>query len=131
METPHPRVQAGTLERQLAAPYSTANLIGSFAQGMALPMLANSVTVTGRVVYNGAGSETSWQDVSAALPCGLQSGTTAPYSVPAAGRISILDVGGNPLAAGYLVTPGRYVLVLQRASGSACDEVVHHYFAEQ
>ena len=133
METPNARAQTGTLERQLAAPYSTANLIGEFAQGMFPPALLSSLSVTARVVYDGAGSETSRQDVNAALPCGLSIGgtTTAPYSVSSTGRISILDGGGTPLAAGYLMTPGRYVLVLQRASGGACDEVVHHYVAEQ
>jgi hypothetical protein len=132
MEAGNARVHTGTLERQVTAPYSTANLVGSFAQGMAPPTLATSLTVTGRVTYDGAGSETSVQDVNAAAPCGIQSGsTTAPYSVSSTGRIGILDGSGNPLAAGYLVNPGRYVLVLQRGAGSACDEVVHHYFAEQ
>jgi hypothetical protein len=132
MEAPDARVQTGMLERQIAAPYATANLVGAFAQAMAPPTLLTSLTVTARVVYNGAGSETSVQDVNASLPCGLQTGsTTAPYTVSSSGRISIQDGNGNPLAAGYLITPGRYVLVLQRTANSSCDEVVHSYLAEQ
>jgi hypothetical protein len=51
--------------------------------------------------------------------------------VSSTGRIVIPHSGGNPLAAAYLIDPGRCVLVLQRQSGSACDEVVQVDCAEQ
>lgn len=132
MEAPGARVQTGMLERQQAAPYATANLIGQFSQGTAPPAARNSLTVTARVFYDGVGIENSSQYVNALPPCGQAFGTTtAPYSVSQTGRIVIPDSGGNPLAAAYLVNPGRYVLVLQRQSGSACDEVVQVNYAEQ
>jgi hypothetical protein len=132
MGAPDARAQAGTLERQQAAPYSTANLVGEFAQGTAGPAAQNSLTVTARVVYDGAGIETSTQLVNALPPCGQQSGSTvAPYTVSATGRIEIRDSGGSPLAAGYLIDPGRYVLILQRQKGSVCDEVVQINHAAQ
>mgnify|MGYP000707664636 CR=1 FL=1 len=40
------------------------------------------------------------------------------------GRIDA-RVGGQQHAAGYLIDPVRYVLLMQRPSGGACDEVVH------
>lgn len=132
MEAPNARVQMGTLERQLAAPYATANLTGAFSQGTAPPAALTSMTVTARVTYDGAGTESSTQVHNAPAPCGLASGsTTASYTVSSAGRLHIPDSGGNPLAAGYMVNPGRYLLVLQRASGGACDEVVQVNYAEQ
>lgn len=132
MGAPDARVHLGTLERQRAAPYSTANLRGEFVQGTAAPAALNSLTVTARAVYDGMGSETSTQFVNAAAPCGQASGsTTAPYAVSANGRFAISDGAGGPLAAGYLIDPGRYVLILQRPSGSACDEVVQVNYAEQ
>jgi hypothetical protein len=132
MESPNGRVQTGALERQQAAPYATANLIGQFSQGTAPPAALNSMTVTARVVYDGAGTESSTQVHNALLPCGLAGGsTTAAYTVAPNGRLAITDSLGNPLAAAYLVDPGRYALVLQRPSGSACDEVVQINRAEQ
>lgn len=132
MEAPNARVQTGTLERQAAAPYATANLVGQFSQGTAPPAALTSLTVTARVFYDGLGTENSTQVVNAAPPCGQAAGsTTAPYSVSSTGRIVIPDSGGNPLAAAYLINPGRYVLILQRQPGSACDEVVQVNYAEQ
>jgi hypothetical protein len=132
MEAPGARVQTGTLERQQAAPYATANLIGQFSQGTAPPAALNSLTVTARVFYDGLGTENSTQYVNALPPCGQSFGsTTAPYSVSSTGRIVISDSGGAPLAAAYLINPGRYVLILQRQSGSACDAVVQVNYAEQ
>ncbi|MDZ7651954.1 MAG: hypothetical protein U5L03_05030 [Burkholderiaceae bacterium] len=132
MEAPGARVQTGTFERQQAAPYATANLIGQFSQGTAPPAALNSLTVTARVFYDGVGIENSSQYVNALPPCGQSFGsTTAPYSVSSTGRIYIPDSSGNPLAAAYLINPGRYVLILQRQSGSSCDEVVQVNYAEQ
>ena len=132
MGAPDSRVQTGTLERQAAAPYSTTNLVGPFAQGTAPPAAVTALTVTARVVYDGLGTENSTQVVNAGLPCGQASGsTTAPYAVSPTGRIAITDSGGSPLAAAYLIDPGRYVLILQRQAGSACDEVVQVNYAEQ
>jgi hypothetical protein len=91
-----------------------------------------SMTVTARVRFDGAGGESSVQVHNAPPPCGLSRGsTTATYTASSTGRIYIPDSGGNPLAAAYLVDPGRYVLVLQRQSGAACDEVVQVNYAEQ
>jgi hypothetical protein len=132
MEAPGARVQTGTFERQQAAPYATTNLIGEFSQGTAPPAALNSLTVTARVFYDGLGTENSTQYVNALPPCGQSFGsTTAPYSVSSTGRIVIPDSGGAPLAAAYLINPGRYVLILQRQSGSACDAVVQVNYAEQ
>jgi hypothetical protein len=132
MEAPGARVQTGTLERQQASPYATANLIGQFSQGTAPPAALNSLTVTARVFYDGVGTENSTQYVNALPPCGQSFGSTvAPYSVSSTGRIHIPDSSGNPLAAAYLINPGRYVLILQRQSGSACDAVVQVNYAEQ
>jgi len=132
MQGPGAAVQTGTLERQLAAPYSTANLIGQFASGSSPPVRAVSLSVTGQNFYNGLGMVPSVLDI--ATPCGLAAGASsdAMVTVAAAGRIDVRDFGGVQHAGGYLITPVRYVLTLQRASGDAtCDEVVHHYTAEQ
>lgn len=132
MGAPDARVQTGMFERQQAAPYSTANLVGQFSQGTAPPAAKNSLTVTARVLYDGVGIENSSQYVNALPPCGQSFGsTTAPYSVSSSGRVAITDSGGNPLAAAYLINPGRYALVLQRPPGSSCDEVVQVNYAEQ
>lgn len=132
MEAPNARVQTGTLERQVDAPYSMSNLIGPFA-GMTSPaMLQNSVVVTGLNAYDGQGNVPSVLDI--ASPCSLVSGglAGAGWTVSSAGRVDVRDSFGAQHAAGYLITPTRYVMVLQRASsGSACDEVVHVVTTEQ
>jgi hypothetical protein len=126
------RVQTGTLERQVAAPYSTANMIGQFASASSPPALLNSVTVTGQNFYGGLGTVPSALDIVS--PCSMVSGAAASanWTVTSAGRIDVRDAVGVQHAAGYLISPARYVMVLERASGGpACDEVVHFYTAEQ
>lgn len=132
MEGPGSAVQTGMLERQLAAPYSTASLIGQFASGSSPPVRPVSLSVTGQNFFNGLGTVPSVIDI--ATPCGLTAGgsSDARVEVSTTGRISVRDFGGVQHAGGYLITPVRYVLTLQRASGDAtCDEVVHLYTAEQ
>ena len=132
MEGPGSSVQSGTMERQLAAPYSTANLIGQFAAGSSPPARLVSLSVTGQNFYDGLGNVPSALDI--ATPCTLAANATSngTIAVSSAGRIDVRDFGGVQHAAGYLITPVRYVLTLQRASGDAvCDEVVHYYTTEQ
>jgi hypothetical protein len=132
MEGPGSSVQTGTIERQLAAPYSTPNLIGQFAAGSSPPARLVSVSVTGQNFYDGAGNVPSSLDI--ASPCALSSnaGSSAAISVSPTGRIDVRDLSNVPHAGGYLITPVRYVMTLQRASGDPlCDEVVHYYTAEQ
>ena len=132
MEAPNARVQTGTLERQVAAPYSTANMIGQFAAASSPPALLNSVTVTGQNFYGGLGTVPSALDIVS--PCSMISGAAASanWTVTSAGRIDVRDAVGVQHAGGYLISPVRYVMVLQRASGGpACDEAVHFYTTEQ
>lgn len=133
MEGPGSSVQSGTMEQQLAAPYSTANLIGQFASGSSPPTRPVSLSVTGQNFYDGLGNVPSTLDI--ASPCALNAfaGSNATVAVSPTGRINVRDSGGVQHAAGYLVTPVRYVMTLQRASSDpvSCDEVVHFYTAEQ
>lgn len=131
MEAPNTRVQVGTLQRQTAAPYATAALRGAFATESSPPALPVSLTITAATAFDGAGLATSTIDI--ATPCALQSAAfaSASYTVsPTTGRIDA-RVGGQQHAAGYLIDPVRYVLLMQRPSGGACDEVVHVVSAEQ
>jgi hypothetical protein len=124
-------LQTGSMERQLAAPYSTANLIGRFVTRSSPPALLNSVVVTGESSWTGQGTVPSTIDVFS--PCGMNTGPSdGLVDVSAAGRFTVRFFNGDHMAAGYQITPGRYVHVLQRASaGPACDEVVHYYVSEQ
>lgn len=130
MEAPNARVQTGTMERQVTAPYSSANLLGRFASVSSPPALLTSLTVTGASTYS---PNLAQSTLDIASPCALapNSGATANLTVASNGRIDVRDASNVQHAAGYLVTPSRYVLVLQRPGGPPCDEVVHYYFAEQ
>jgi hypothetical protein len=132
MEGPGTSVQTGTLQRQLAAPYSTANLLGQFASSSSPPARLVSLSVTGQTTYDGQGNATSALDI--ATPCSLAADgfASANFSVATTGRINVRDAMGVQHAGGYLVDPMRYRMTMQRASVDAtCDEVVHHYSTEQ
>jgi len=130
MEAPNARAQTGSLERQVAATYTTAQLIGRFAGVTSSPALLSSVTVAGINAYDGQGNVPSIIDI--ATPCSLNLGASAfaNVTVAANGRIDV-RVNGAQHAAGYLINPVRYVMVMQRPSGGACDEVVHYVTTEQ
>ena len=133
MEGPGASVQTGSMEQQLAAPYSTANLIGQFATSSSPPARLVSLTVTGQNFFNGLGTVPSFLDIVS--PCGLaaNANSDAKISVSPAGRINVLDFADVQHAGGYLITPIRYVMTLERASSdpTLCDEVVHFYTDEQ
>jgi hypothetical protein len=131
MEAPNARLQVGTLERQVGATYTTAQLVGNFAGFTSSPALLTSLTVTGINRYDGQGSATSTLDI--ATPCALAAGASAyaDIAVTPDGRIDI-RLSGAQHAAGYLITPVRYVAVMQRpSSSSTCDEVVDYVTTEQ
>lgn len=131
MEAPNARVQTGTLRRQTTAPYTTADLRGLFAAEASPPALLNSLTITAATRYDGLGTAISTIDI--ATPCAMQAAASASasYSVsPSTGRIDV-RVAGQQHAAGYLIDPVRYVILMQRSSGGVCDEVVHIVSAEQ
>ena len=124
------RVQTGMLQRQAVMPYAAADLVGRFAAMTMPPLLVNSVTMTGTTAYT-AGAVTSAIDI--ASPCALTpaAGSSAQWTVSSSGHIDV-RASGVQHAAGWLIDPVRYVMVLQRPSaGAACDEVVHNVTAAQ
>jgi hypothetical protein len=123
-------VQTGSLEQQVAAPYSVANLIGQFASGSSPPARLASVTVTGQDFFSGLGTVSATIDV--ASPCSLATSYPSNYTVTVstAGRFEVQS--GNDRHAGYMISPVRFMQVLERPSGDpVCDEVVHLYTADQ
>lgn len=132
MEGPGGAVQTGTMEAQTGVPFATGTLAGQYAQVSSPPALAPSVTVTAEVWYLGTGGIASIGDV--ASPCSLvgSSPSSGSFTVSPAGRIEVLDPGGARQAGGYMLSPLRYVLVLERvSSGQDCDEIVHLYRARR
>jgi hypothetical protein len=125
-------VQTGTMERQVSLSYEAGTLVGQYAQGSSPPALVPSVTATAQVLYYPTGSLNALADVVS--PCLLDNSSDGSlhFAVSSTGRFDLLNAGGGRMAGGYMISPLRYVLVLERASsGQACDEIVHLYRAER
>jgi hypothetical protein len=83
-------------------------------------------------LYYPTGSLNALADVVS--PCLLDNSSDGSlhFAVSSTGRFDLLNAGGGRMAGGYMISPLRYVLVLERASsGQACDEIVHLYRAER
>jgi hypothetical protein len=133
MEAPGGAVQTGTMESQVDVPFATGALVGQYAQASSPPALVPSVTVTAEVSYSVSGHVAAVGDI--ASPCSLVNSSPSPgdFTVSSSGRFDVLYPGGGRLAAGgYLLSPLRYVLVLERPSSDpSCDEIVHLYRAQR
>jgi hypothetical protein len=132
MEGPGGAVQTGTMERQADVPYAKETLVGQYAQASSPPALVPSVTVTAEVLFSGSGDVAAVGDI--ASPCSLVNSSPSPgsFTVSPSGRFDVLDTGGGRQAGGYMLSPLRYVLVLERASSDpSCDEIVHLYRAQR
>ncbi len=132
MEGPGGAVLTGTMEAQAGVPFAAGALIGQYAQASSPPALASSVTVTAEVLYYRTDDVYSVGDVVS--PCVLSSSGSSQglFAVSSSGRFEVSDPAGGRQAGGYMISPLRYVLVLERTSaGQACDEVVHLYRAER
>jgi hypothetical protein len=130
MEGPGGAVQTGTMESQAGVPFGAGTLVGQYAQASSPPALFPSVTVTAEVFYSSSGDFSAVGDI--ASPCSLVSSgpTSGPFTVSSSGRFDLVDPGGGRAAGGYMLSPLRYVLVLERPSSDpSCDEIVHLYRA--
>ena len=125
-------VQTGTMERQVSVSYAAETLVGQYAQSSSPPALVSSVTATAQVLYFPTGSLSTLADVVS--PCLLDNSSDASlhFTMSPTSRFELLNAGAGRMAGGYIISPLRYVLVLERASsGQACDEIVHLYRAER
>jgi hypothetical protein len=132
MEGPGGAIQTGAMQLQAEVPYATGTLVGQYAQASSPPALPTSVTVTAEVLFTGSADVAAIGDV--ASPCSLVGSASSPgtFTVSPSGRFDVLNPGGGRNAGGYMVSPLRYVLVLERASTDpGCDEIVHLYHGQR
>jgi hypothetical protein len=132
MEGPGGAVQTGMMESQADVPFAAETLVGQYAQASSPPALVPSVTVTAEVLYSGLGDVSAFGDI--ASPCSrvYSSQSLGHFAVSPSGRFDVLDLGGGRLAGGYMLSPLRHVLVLERPSSDpSCDEIVHIYRNER